>query len=122
MQVGNLRPIGSRPSPVFADLSPGRLPIGRRLPACITLLAATTLYAASSDPLPPYQLPFGKVPPAAEGVRIDENLGRVMDLSLTFRDEDGREVALNNFFHQGRPVILNLVYYNCPMLCNLILN
>jgi protein SCO1/2 len=77
---------------------------------------------AGSNPLPPYQLPIGKLPPAAEGVRIDENLGRTMDLNLTFRDEDGRVVELKSFFQQGRPVIVNLVYYNCPMLCNLILN
>jgi len=31
-------------------------------------------------------------------------------------------VALSQYFKQGRPVIVNLIYYSCPMLCNLILN
>jgi protein SCO1/2 len=77
---------------------------------------------AGSAPLPPYQRPLNVTPPELEGVRIQENLGRMMDLKLTFTDEDGREVALKDFFHQGRPVLLDLVYYQCPMLCNLILN
>ena len=45
-----------------------------------------------------------------------------MDLNLTFTNEDGQPVALKEFFHQGRPVILDLIYYSCPNLCNLILN
>ena len=73
-------------------------------------------------PLPGYQRPANVLPPQAEGVRIEENLGRVLDLRLTFRDEDGNVVPLNSYFHKGRPVILDFVYYQCPMLCNLILN
>ena len=34
----------------------------------------------------------------------------------------GYPVALRDYFHKGRPVLLNLIYYSCPMLCNLILN
>jgi len=86
------------------------------------LFALAAVCWGGSNPLPPYQLPFGKTPPALEGVRIEEYLGRPMDLNLTFRDEDGQIVALKSFFDKRRPVILNLVYYRCPMLCNLILN
>jgi protein SCO1 len=70
----------------------------------------------------PTTLPPGFVPREAEGVGVDEHLGRNVDLSLTFTGEDGNPVPLQSFFHQGRPVILNLVYYKCPMLCDLILN
>ena len=42
--------------------------------------------------------------------------------NLTFTAENGYPVPLGEFFHKGRPVILNLVYYNCPMLCTLVLN
>jgi len=55
-------------------------------------------------------------------VGVDEHLGRNIDLNLTFIDENGQSVALKDFFHKGRPVILDLVYYACPQLCNLILN
>lgn len=62
------------------------------------------------------------LPPMLEGVGVDEKIGRNIDLSLTFIDESGYPVPLSKFFNQGRPVILNLVYYKCPMLCNLVLN
>src|ERR1700739_4954456 len=65
----------------------------------------------------PGGLPANVRPPQLEGVGIDEHLGRPIDLSLTFIAENGYPVALSQYFHQGRPVILNLVYYNCPMLC-----
>jgi protein SCO1/2 len=70
----------------------------------------------------PAGLPANVRPPQLEGVGIDEHLGRPIDLSLTFIAENGYPVALSEYFHQGRPVILNLVYYNCPMLCTLVLN
>jgi protein SCO1/2 len=88
--------------------------------ALASMLALTAV--AGPKPLPSYKLPVGALPPAAEGVRVEEKLGGQIDLRLTFRDEEGKLVALNDYFHQGRPVILNLVYYNCPMLCNLVLN
>ena len=39
-----------------------------------------------------------------------------------FKDEAGRDVPLSTFFKRGKPVILALVYYRCPMLCTQILN
>lgn len=57
-----------------------------------------------------------------EGVGVDEKSGHVIDLDLTFFDESGRKVALREYFDQQKPVLLNLVYYRCPMLCNLVLN
>ncbi len=63
-----------------------------------------------------------QLPPELEGVGIEEKLGARIDLDLTFIAENGYPVPLRQFFGQGRPVILNLVYYSCPMLCTLILN
>lgn len=62
------------------------------------------------------------LPPMLEGVGVEEKVGRNIDLDLTFVAENGYPVPLRQFFHAGRPVILNLVYYKCPMLCNLVLN
>ncbi len=67
-------------------------------------------------------LPANVRPPILEEVGVDEHLGAQIDLNLTFIAENGYPVALRDYFHKGRPVILNLVYYNCPMLCTLILN
>lgn len=87
-------------------------------------MAAMPLFA-QRDPMPgPSQavLPAGVTPPQLLGVGVDEHLGRPIDLNLTFIAENGYPVALKDFFHKGKPVILNLIYYQCPMLCNLILN
>jgi protein SCO1/2 len=54
-------------------------------------------------------------------IGFDQKLDAQLPLGLTFRDEDGRAVALGSYFGK-RPVILTLVYYNCPMLCTQTLN
>ena len=66
--------------------------------------------------------PKDRLPAQLVGVGIEEHLGRTIDLDLTFNDEDGKVVKLRDFFNKGRPVLLDLVYYNCPQLCTLILN
>jgi protein SCO1/2 len=62
------------------------------------------------------------LPNELDGVGVDEKLGETIDLSLEFMATDGYPKPLSNYFGKGRPVILNLVYYTCPMLCNLVLN
>src|SRR5687768_14577449 len=54
-------------------------------------------------------------------IRIDQRLNEHVPLDLSFVDETGRDVRLGDFFGQ-RPVILALVYYECPMLCTQVLN
>ena len=94
----------------------------------LMFLAGTCVFAGfdsrvgGPQPGGPPVLPPGVVPRELEGINIDEHLGRPVDLSLTFTNEDGQEVALKDYFHQGRPVVLNLIYYTCPNLCDLILN
>ena len=61
------------------------------------------------------------LPKALEGVGIDQKLDEQVPLDLVFKDEAGREVPLSNFFSKGKPVVLALVYYRCPMLCTQIL-
>ena len=62
------------------------------------------------------------VPEALKDVRIEQKLnGLVPVRDLRFKDEAGHEVRLGDYFGE-KPVILALVYYECPMLCNLTLN
>ena len=62
--------------------------------------------------------PSAQVNPAdLANVGIDQRLDQQVPLDLQFKDETGRTVKLGDYFHAGRPVILNLVYYTCPMLC-----
>ena len=53
---------------------------------------------------------------------IDQNLNRPLPLADTFKDESGRDVKLGDFFHDKRPVMLALMYYNCQMLCPQVLH
>jgi protein SCO1/2 len=62
------------------------------------------------------------LPSALQGVGIDQRLNAQVPLDLVFRDEFGRPVPLSTFFQHGKPVLLALVYYQCPMLCTLVLN
>ncbi len=62
------------------------------------------------------------LPREMNGVGIEEQLGKSVDLNLTFVAEGGKVRKLGDYFSSERPVILNLVYYRCPMLCNLTLN
>jgi len=61
-------------------------------------------------------------PEELKGIGITEHLNDRLPLDLTFANEDGDTVRLGNYFQKGRPVILNLVYFTCPMLCTLVLN
>ncbi len=53
-------------------------------------------------------------------IRIEQHLNEQVPLDLEFVDESGNRVRLGQYF-KGRPVILTLVYYQCPMLCNVVL-
>ena len=54
-------------------------------------------------------------------IGIDQRLGEDLPLELVFNDESGKSVALREYFGM-QPVILALVYYECPMLCTQVLN
>lgn len=60
-------------------------------------------------------------PPAIQEIGIDQRLGDRVPLDLEFRDEAGRVVRLGEYFG-SRPVVLSLVYYECPMLCSMVLS
>ena len=53
-------------------------------------------------------------------VGINQKMGAQIPLDLPFVDESGKDVTLGQYF--GKPVILALVYYQCPSLCNMVLN
>ncbi|MDE3056586.1 MAG: SCO family protein [Bacteroidota bacterium] len=54
-------------------------------------------------------------------VKFEQKLNSQIPLDATFRDETGKEVKLAEYFHD-KPVVLSLVYYECPMLCTQVLN
>jgi len=96
-----------------------------------TLVFTATVLAVSAQPgepapaQPSYSMQASNLKPALpgalQGVGIEQRLNQPVPLNLTFKDEYGRAVPLASFFH-GKPVLLALVYYRCPMLCTQILN
>lgn len=57
-----------------------------------------------------------------EGVGIEEHLDAKLPLDAQFKDENGKTVRLGDYFDGQRPVLLSLIYFNCPMLCSLVVN
>jgi protein SCO1/2 len=61
-----------------------------------------------------------ELPQQLEEVGVDEHLLRNLPGGATFRDHTGRTVHLRDYFDGRRPVVLNLAYYSCPVLCGMI--
>jgi len=104
----------ARPRATFA---PGFWPLA----LCLLCLCAATARAQYGRP-PMSSMPQGGTPDVLRDVKIEQRLGAQVPLDLSFRDEAGRGVRLEEYFRRGKPVVLTLVYYECPMLCNQILN
>jgi protein SCO1/2 len=96
----------------------------------LTFFLSPSVQAQSRVPVPSYgpmrdasgNPPQTGLPPALLNVGIDQKLGAQLPLDATFTDEQGRRVRLGDYFKGGRPVVLSLVFYECPMLCNQVLN
>jgi len=65
--------------------------------------------------------PANMRPPGLKNVGIEQHLNDQIPPELTFRDETGKAVQLRDYFGK-KPLILNLVYYQCPMLCGEVLS
>lgn len=63
-----------------------------------------------------------ELPKELVNVGVDEHLGAGINLALSFKNEEGADVQLGHYFHKSRPVLMAMVYYNCPSLCNYHLN
>ena len=87
---------------------------GLRLSLAVVALTVLSLPASAQR--------TGEMPRQLEGAGMDERLGEVIPTDLVFTNENGEAVALANYFDGKKPVLLTLVYHNCPMLCNLVLH
>ena len=85
------------------------MPLAAALLCSILFLHLTPLIAQPLDP------------ELRARIGIDQKLGDALPLDLVFRDGTGEPVTLRQYFGE-KPVILTLVYYECPMLCTQVLN
>jgi protein SCO1/2 len=79
----------------------------------LLLLASTAWGQMNNGVMSP---PANTRPPRLENVGVEQHLDAQVPPDLTFRDETGATVKLGDYFGR-KPLILNLVYYNCTMLC-----
>ena len=108
----------------------------RLLTAACLLISAycllPTAYCFAQPGVPPLNSPLygarvesGSVstglPPILKEIGIDQRLNEQVPLDAVFKDDQGHEVRLGDYF-KGKPVVLALIYYSCPMLCNQVLN
>lgn len=77
--------------------------------------------AAGAVSLTAIQASAEELPPPAQQVDIDEQLGRRIDMSVALVDQEGRATRLGDSVSGKRPIVLVLAYYRCPMLCGLVL-
>jgi len=91
-----------------------------RLAAAVLAVTAVAGARGAPDVTTP-----GRMEPAPEelvGVDVSEHPNAALPLDLPFTDENGRAVRLGDYFDGRHPVVLNLGYYRCPMLCGLVLD
>jgi protein SCO1 len=90
----------------------------KRAILCAGLFAAVVPFAT----LPVWaQLPASSQPAPLRGVGITQRMNQQVPADLTFRDETGQTVRLGDYFGK-KPIVLSLVYFNCPFLCTEVLN
>ena len=100
--------------------------------AVILMCASTGVFAQKNEhynsPLysPRYYEPSvgtsNGLPDQLQRVGIEQRLGESLPLDVRLKNEEGKEIVLGDLLQSGRPAILALVYYECPMLCNQVLN
>jgi protein SCO1/2 len=91
--------------------------------AAVTSLAAADAAATAPQARPTFTTPHASrgAPAAVAAVDVDEHLGRALPRGLRFLADDGSRVTLGDLFTDGKPVLMVLAYFRCPMLCDLVL-
>ena len=69
-----------------------------------------------------YAINSSTMPVLAREIGIDQKLNQQIPADLQFKDDLGKNVTLAKYFDGNKPLVLTLVYYDCPMLCTEVLN
>jgi protein SCO1/2 len=101
-------------------------PLARRFGSVLAMLALAM--PATAAPIAP--APLGSLDQQANvtpgqlvGVGIEQHLGQSLPLDATFVDDEGKQVRIGDYFGPGKkPAVLAMAYFECPMLCTLVLN
>jgi protein SCO1/2 len=88
-----------------------------RYPLAIFLVISVILFTNDASA----QLNQGG-PAVLKEIGVDEKLGDSIPLDLVFTNSDGEQVTLRELFEGDKPVLLNPLYYDCPVLCGVVLD
>lgn len=107
-------------------MSPTRVKILSLLLRLNLVLAITLFfshYSSAYDTENPTKYDIAKEQKKMDGVGIDLSVkGSNVDLNLPFINEAGETKSLGSYLQNGKPMLLSMVYYMCPSLCNLHMN
>lgn len=89
--------------------------------ALLGVCASASVWAQAAPKLQPGDAVPNQKPSILDQVGLDQRLNSQVPLDLAFVDDHGQPVQLKQYFG-SKPVILIMVYYQCPMLCTQVLN
>jgi protein SCO1 len=98
--------------------------LGRAVAAVVLVTLGSARGASASDKSDKVVFPQGAEQPLAalQDIDVVEHLGDKIPAGLSFRDATGHLVLFDDLLRQGRPLVVTLGYYRCPMLCGLVLD
>jgi protein SCO1 len=91
--------------------------MSHRSPLPLILLALT-----AAPPLAAHAVQESPAVQTIKDVDIVENLNEKVPFDALFTDQDGRKIRFGDLFDGDKPIVLTMVYYECPMLCSMVLN
>jgi protein SCO1/2 len=97
-----------------------------KLFVCALILSQASSYAAFAYTPPTQAEKAGpnshSIPEEIENVGVTEHLSQQLSKSLDFTNDKGEKVTLGQYFNGKKPVLITMIYYSCPSLCNYHLN
>jgi protein SCO1/2 len=83
----------------------------------LTFLAITLATVATCLRSAPAQVLMNELPKEAKDLEIVPHLGEKLPMHVEFKNSKGEPVKLGDYFKDGKPVIIVMAYYRCPVMC-----
>jgi protein SCO1/2 len=90
--------------------------------AALALSTGAAFGQGQSQPLPSTGPAAETLPPQAQGVDVEEQIGNTLPPDIGFTNSAGKIVHLGEYFSDGKPAIVAMVYYKCPIVCTVVMS
>ena len=91
---------------------------GQEAPVAGSSPAAST--SAELSP-PKSDDPTIPLPQAVQGLDVDEHVGLPLPMELQFTTSEGKLVQIGDYFKSNKPAVIAMVYYKCPVVCDVVM-